>query len=61
MTDHKFLLTYRVGSFISYEWFYSEEELRDFIKFNEIDEVFDAIEIPSVRDLDINNKKTPNQ
>lgn len=53
MGEHKFLLTYRVGKLLTYSWFNSEEELQDFVDETEIDEINEAIEIPSVRDLDV--------
>jgi len=53
MQEHKFLLTYRIGKLFTYEWFNSEEEMQDFIAVTEIDEINDAIELPSVRDLDV--------
>ena len=51
--EHKFLLTYRIGTQLTYQWFNSEEEMQDFLDVTYVDEINDAIEIPSVRTLDV--------
>ena len=52
--DKRFLLTYlsAEGRF-EYNWFETEEEMKDFISCNNyIDEIQDCIEIKGARDVD---------
>lgn len=43
--DKDYLLTYANANGATFEWFESEEELREFIEINKITHIFEAIRI----------------
>lgn len=48
-----YLLTFLSDSVPQYEWFETEEEMQNFIDGNEIEGIFDAIEILASNDVDV--------
>lgn len=56
--DKQYLLTYRIKGNFRYEWFDTEDELREFVDETEIDEIQEALYIKGVDEIDLGEKNT---